>query len=115
MTRLELVRSGGVAGLTLRATVDTAAAGEPDAAWFEEALAGVDVAALAGSAASAGSAAPQAPGGGAERAPGRPDRFGYRLVVERGGERHELRFGEQVPAELRPVVDRLVARAKQRS
>ncbi len=101
MTRLELVRSGGFAGLSLRAEVDTSAADDPEARWYDDALAGVDVSALAGAASGASGT-----GGGA-------DRFVYRLAVERDGDRHELTFGEQaVPEPLRPVVDRLVARAR---
>jgi hypothetical protein len=100
MTRLELVRSGGFAGLSLRAAVDTSAVDEPEAQWYDDALAGVDVSALAGS----GSGPPSGPGA---------DRFVYRLAVERDGDRHELTFGEQaVPEPLRPVVERLVARAR---
>jgi emfourin len=100
MTRVELVRSGGFAGLSLRAEVDTAAVDDPDAAWVDEALAGVDVDALA--------AGVTTPGG-----PGAPDRFTYRLAVDRDGRRSELTFGERaVPEPLRPVVDRLVARAR---
>jgi hypothetical protein len=100
MTRLELVRSGGFAGLSLRAQVDTSAADEPEARWYDDALAGVDVSALAGA---------ESPGSGSPGA----DRFVYRLAVERDGHRHELTFGEQaVPEPLRPVVDRLVARAR---
>ena len=99
MTRLELVRSGGFAGLSLRAEVDTSAGDDPDAQWFDEALAGVDVAALV---------AREAPG-----VPTSPDRFTYRLAVDRDGQRQELTFGERgVPEPLRPVVDRLVARAR---
>jgi hypothetical protein len=99
MTRLELVRSGGFAGLSLRAAVDTSADDEPEAQWYDDALAGVDVSALAGS-------APGPPGPGA-------DRFVYRLAVERDGDRHEVTFGEQaVPEPLRPVIERLVARAR---
>jgi hypothetical protein len=103
MTKIELVRSGGFAGLSLRSAVDTAAGDEADAAFYDEALAGIDVAALA-----VDFGEPGSPG-----APGSPDRYVYRLAVDRDGERQELTFGEQaVPQPLRPVVARLVARAR---
>ena len=107
MTRIELVRSGGVAGISLRATVDTSVPDDPDAAWFEQALDGVDLRGLAEETAEG-----VAGGGGAS---GQPDRFQYRLAVERSGERHEVSFGEAaLPEVLRPVVDRLVQRARRR-
>jgi len=100
VTRLELVRSGGFAGVSLRAEVDTSAADDPDAQWFDAALSGVDVDMLA--------ALGTTPAG-----LGTPDRFTYRLSVDRDGQRQELTFGERgVPEPLRPVVDRLVARAR---
>ena len=103
MTRIELVRSGGVTGLSLRSTVDTGAAEDPDAAWFADALAGLD---WPGLLAQVGSAAPGAPGGA-------PDRFRYRLALEDATGRQEVTFGEtEVPEPLRPVVDRLVTRAR---
>ncbi|MGZ4590551.1 MAG: protealysin inhibitor emfourin [Actinomycetes bacterium] len=111
MTRIELVRSGGVAGISLRATVDTTAPDDPDAAWFDQALDGVDLRGLAGQTAEGGAGAERGGGAGA----GQPDRFQYRLAVERGGERHEVSFGEAaLPEGLRPVVDRLVQRARRR-
>jgi hypothetical protein len=95
VTRVELERSGGFAGLSLRASVDTAG-DQPEAAWVEEALSGVDLAALAG-----------------EPSPPAPDRFVYRLAVDRDGQRHEMAFGEQdLPAALRPLVERLLHRAR---
>jgi len=97
MTRLELVRSGGFAGVSLRAAVDTAATDEQEAAWYDEALAGLDLEALCTPA-----------GGGAA-----PDRFVYRLAVEHEGQRYEATFGEaDVPEPLRPVITRLVGRAR---
>jgi hypothetical protein len=95
MARIELVRSGGFAGRTVRSTVDTST--DPDASWYAEALAGVDLAALSG----------------AEPGPPAPDRFHYSLSVEDDdGGSHRLDFAETaVPEGLRPLVDRLVARA----
>ena len=94
MARIELVRSGGFAGRTVRAAVDTAT--DPDASWYAETLATLDLAGLSGA------------------DPGRPapDRFHYSLSVEGDdGAAHRLDFAETaVPEQLRPLVDRLVAR-----
>ena len=95
MARIELVRSGGFAGRTVRAAVDTST--DPDASWYVEALSAVDLASLS------------------VADPGRPapDRFHYSLSVEADdGAAHRLDFAETaVPDQLRPLVDRLVARA----
>ncbi len=99
MARIELVRSGGFAGLSLQASVDTTEAAEdPEAAWFAEQVAALDLPALAA-----------APAG----EPG-PDRYRYALSVQaEDGARHELEFGEAaLPSELAPLVDALVARAR---
>jgi hypothetical protein len=107
VTRIELVRSGGFAGLSLRAAVDTTAPDDPDAAWFAQALDGLDLRRLMG----------QPPGAGGPSPPegGQPDRFQYALVIDRDGEHHEVSFGETaLPEVLRPVVDRLVKRARVR-
>jgi len=105
VARIELVRSGGFAGRTLRAEVDTADPADPDAAWYAGALAGLD---LAGLDLAGGAASPA--GTGPDRA---PDRYRYVLTVEDdGGARHRLDLAEgQVPDELRLLVDRLVRRA----
>jgi hypothetical protein len=95
MARIELVRSGGFLGRTVRAAVDTRT--DPDAPWYADALAAVDLAGLAAA------------------EPGRPepDRFHYTLSVEDDdGGSHRLDFAETaLPEQLRPIVDRLVARA----
>ncbi|MDQ1620616.1 MAG: hypothetical protein QOE19_3185 [Actinomycetota bacterium] len=102
MTRIELVRSGGFAGMSLRSAVDTSSPDDPDAAWFAQALEDLDPGALDGLAASP-------PGAGG------PDRFRYDLAVDRDGRRHEVSFAEtELPEALRPVVDRLVERARTR-
>ena len=106
MARIVLVRSGGLAGMSLRGEVDTDAPDEPDAGWYSEFLGGLDLAGLAAAAEE----------GGADRAPGRPDRFTYALSVDAPGPRHELVYGESsLPEQLRPLVDRLMARARTRS
>ena len=95
MARIELVRSGGFAGRTVRTVVDTRT--DPDASWYAERLAALDLTGLSGA------------------EPGRPapDRFHYTLSVEDDdGGSHRLDFAETaVPDQLRPLVDRLVARA----
>ena len=95
MARIELVRSGGFAGRTVRAAVDTRT--DPDSQWYADALTSLDLAGLSGA------------------DPGRraPDRFHYSLSVEDDdGAAHRLDFAETaVPEQLRPLVDRLVARA----
>jgi hypothetical protein len=107
VTRIELVRSGGFAGLSLRAAVDTSAPDDPDAAWFAEALERLDLRRLA--------AQQPGTGGAVQPGAGQPDRFMYDLAVDRDGEHHEISFGETaLPEALRPVVDRLVERARAR-
>jgi hypothetical protein len=95
VARIELVRSGGFAGRTVRAAVDTST--DPEASWYADALSTLDLASLSGA------------------DPGRPapDRFHYSLSVEDDdGAAHRLDFAEtSVPDQLRPLVDRLVARA----
>jgi hypothetical protein len=95
MARIELVRSGGFAGRTVRSAVDTST--DPDASWYAETLTALDLAGLSG--ADAGRPA--------------PDRYHYTLSVEGDdGQSHRLDFAETaVPDQLRPLVDRLVARA----
>jgi hypothetical protein len=95
VARIELVRSGGFAGRTLRAAVDTST--DPDATWYAETLSSLDLASLSG----------------ADRGRPAPDRFHYSLSVEDDdGAAHRLDFAETaVPEQLRPLVDRLVSRA----
>lgn len=100
MARIELVRSGGFAGVPLRAVVDTA--DEPDGGWYDGELAALDLPALASS---VGAAAPAGPG--------EPDRFVYELDVQDQGMHQRMAFGESaLPEALRPLVDRLVTRAR---
>ena len=99
MARIELVRSGGFAGLSLRCTVDTGAdpAVDADAAWYAEQLAALDLDSLAARPAGA----PQ------------PDRYRYALSVHDDDGSHDLEFGEtELPTALNPLVDALVARAR---
>ena len=96
MARIELVRSGGFAGLSLRRAVDTAA--EPDAHWYAEHQAALDLAHLAA----------QGPGEPA------PDRYHYVVHVEGDdGSSHRLEFAETaMPEQLRPLVERLESRPR---
>lgn len=101
MVRIELVRSGGFAGLRLRSTVDTAT--EPDPTWYDDQLAGLDLAALA---------APSGEPSTSASLPA-PDRFHYALSVDPGdgSAGHRLEFAEtDVPDALAPLVERLESR-----
>ncbi len=99
--RITFARSGGVAGLCLACTVDTAELDDATRRRLLEQLAGLDLPSLA-----------QAP-----PPPGRPvpDRFSYDLVVETGGERFDLSYGERgLPDGLRPLVQDLLERSRRR-
>jgi hypothetical protein len=97
--RIELERSGGFAGLSLKASVDTSQLPPGEAARIAELVDRVDFDALAARASEA-----------THRA---PDRFQYDLVVSQGGRRHELSLGESaVTPELRPLLDYLMTMAK---
>jgi hypothetical protein len=91
-----MVRSGGVAGRRVRASVDTDT--DPDGDWYAGQLATVDLTALAAEAsAEAG-----------------PDRYDYVLAVHADdGSTHRLELGETgVPDALRPLVTQLESRAR---
>ena len=92
--RIELTRSGGYAGLTTKlGELDTTELPETEAREIEELVRSADVPKLA--------AASPMRGKGA-------DRFQYDLTVEGPEGRHELAMSEDaIPAELRPLIDRL--------
>lgn len=91
--RIAFERSGGMAGLVLAATVEADAL-PPGLA---EQATGLDWSSLPA----------QAP------APTRSDGFTYRLEVTRsGGGSTQVVLGEPPPAELRPLLDELLARAR---
>jgi hypothetical protein len=96
--RIELERSGGFAGVSLHASVDTSTLPPDEAREIARLVDQVDFADLA------------------RRRP-RPargaDRFQYDLTVQQGAARHQLSLPESaVPAELKPLLDRLIVRAK---
>ena len=97
MTRLGLVRSGGFAGLRREVTVDTET--HPDGPWFDGEVSALDLASLGDLLIAPQEASPAAPGA---------DRFQYVLSVETHASSHLLRFGEEVPAPLSPLVDRML-------
>lgn len=91
--RISVERSGGVAGLTLAASVEADALPAP----LADTAARLDWGAL-----------------GTPAAPGRPDAFSYRFDVEHaGGQRSQVVLPDSaVPDEMRPLLDELIARAR---
>jgi len=96
--RIDLERSGGFAGMSLKASVDTSQLPPDEASTIAGMVDRLDFGALAARAATPSRA---------------PDRFQYDLVVRRGGQRHALSLGESaVTPELRPLLDHLMTMAK---
>jgi hypothetical protein len=90
--RVELVRSGGVAGITRRSSLDSADLNAGEAAELERLLDELPA------------TAPRR-GGGA-------DRFQYELRVTRGDRTHAVTLHEgAIPEEIRPLIDRLTRSA----
>jgi hypothetical protein len=84
--RIELVRSGGFAGITRRSSLDV---GEDEAAELERLLDELPAA----------------------DPPRGADRFQYELRLTRGGETRVVTLHEgAIPAEIRPLIDRLTRR-----
>ena len=93
--KVRVQRSGGLGGPIRSGSLDTEALDAAQKGQVEDALARVDLGELAGR--------PPSPARGA-------DRFQYALTVEDQGERHELLLNEpDVPEELRPVLDIVLA------
>jgi len=92
--QIEVVRRGGIAGVVVRGTVDTAALPPEVAATAEAALHGLS----------------------ADRSPSpprHPDSFQYELTVVNGTPRRSVVLDEaDVPAGLRPVIEAAVARGQ---
>ena len=85
---IQVVRRGGIAGVTLRGETDSAELADADDA--EELLRSL----------------PARPA-----APGRPDRFRYEITVTDAGQSQTAHFNEdELPPSLRPVVDAALAR-----
>ena len=100
--RIELERSGGVAGISVHAAVDTTALPPEQGRELAELVGRVDFATLAEEAGSTRSA----PSRGA-------DRFHYDLTVQRGDQRYRVSLPESaVPAELQPLLSRMLDYAK---
>ncbi len=96
--RIELERTGGLAGMRLTAAVQTEALSPEEARELQGML---DAARFFDLPAALASPTPGA------------DRFVYRLTVEREAQRHTVEMGEAaVPAALQPLVQRLTARAR---
>jgi hypothetical protein len=90
--QVEVVRRGGIAGVTLRGVVDTAELTAAEAKTAEAALRAL-------------------PFGRPPAAPRHPDSFQYEIAIVRDGVRRSIVLDEgQVPEELRPVIDAAVAR-----
>ena len=98
--RIEFERSGGFAGLLVRASVDTAALPANEAGQLEEWVEQAGFFSL-----------PERLRG----APSAADRFLYRLTIESGDRRHTVEMGESaVPPALSPLVDWLTDAARRR-
>ena len=94
MARVEVTRSGGLAGIALRTELDTSELPADEASALERLLADVDLSAAPGRPAAMG-----------------PDRFQYDLSVTRGQDRLSVSLGEgEVPVELRRLLDQLLLR-----
>jgi len=102
--RIELDRSGGVAGISLHAKVDTTTLPPEQGREFAELVGRVDFATLADQTRSTRSA----PGPSA-------DRFHYDLTVQHGDQRYRVSLPESaVPAELKPLLSRVLDYARGR-
>jgi len=87
--RIQVVRRGGIAGVTLRGEADSAE--------------------LAGAVGDAEELLRSLPAGQPE-SPGRPDRFRYEITVTDGGRSRTSHFNEdELPESLRPVVHAALA------
>jgi hypothetical protein len=92
--RIEVERSGGFAGVSRRASVDTSTLPPDEAAKIAELVGRVDFGALTATAT------------GPPRA---PDRFQYDLDIRQGGQHHRLTLGERaLTPELRALLDHVL-------
>jgi len=94
--RIQFERSGGFAGITRKASVDTSRLPPAEKAQLEALANAVDFARIP----------PPKPGPSA-------DRFQYRLTISDGGQRKTASFADgQVTPEMRPLLDRLLELAR---
>lgn len=92
--RVQITRRGGVAGVALHATINTAELSPDDAARAESALRDLPW----------GRPAPEPP---------LPDQFRYELASAEKGDDRSIILGEhEIPADLRPVIDLLTQRGQ---
>ena len=100
-TRIDFVRSGGLGGFSMAASVDASSLAPDAAAAVHDALDQLDMTALARQ---------------ASPSPSGPDRFQYDLTVTTDdGQSRNLTLQEhEVPAELRPLIDALIPLARPR-
>lgn len=99
-TRIELVRSGGLAGLSMATAVRVGDLPPETAAVVDSALSQVDLGALTRR---------------ARAQPSGADRFQYDLSVIEGDQHHSVTLGEaEVPPQLRPLLDALLPLARPR-
>lgn len=99
-SRVEMTRSGGVAGVQLRGVIDTATLAPEEAAEVEVELGKINLSDLAARPVSRG---------------GPPDRFQYDLIIEHDGTRHQMTIGERdLPPSLVPLIERLIVQSRQR-
>jgi hypothetical protein len=92
--RVQVTRRGGIAGIALGATIDTAELPPDDAARAESALRDL-------------------PWGRPPPEPGLPDRFRYELTIAEEGDDRSTVLGEhELPAGLRPLLDLLAQRGE---
>jgi hypothetical protein len=102
--RIEVVRSGGFAGIPVHAVVDTATLPPEEAQDLARLVEQIDFAALAARTRSE----PSAGGRGA-------DRFQYDVDVARGGQRHRFSVRDgAVPPEVAPLLTSVLAHARGR-
>jgi hypothetical protein len=102
--RIEVERSGGFAGITIRKCLDTTELPADQAGELRQLVGGLDLDALCAEAAERRSGRGR-PGPGH----GGSDRFQYDVTIHVGGRLHRLRLGEaDVPADLKPLLDRVL-------
>jgi hypothetical protein len=98
MTKIKFERSGGFAGITLSSELDPAALPEEEA---EQARKLIDGANLFEQPKQMKSRSPQ------------PDSFEYKITIQEKGKRRTIVVGDRsAPANLKPLLDYLVERAK---